>query len=58
MFVTPEILGRENLSWEGMYKPKQAKIISFIRPSKLAEQGCFAYLTHVGDVEVELSLFF
>ncbi|WMV25842.1 hypothetical protein MTR67_019227, partial [Solanum verrucosum] len=38
---------------EGVYKPKQAKIISSIRASKLVGQGCLAYLAHVRDVEVE-----
>ena len=36
--VTLEIPGREKLEWEGVYKPKQAKIISSIRASKLVEQ--------------------
>ncbi|WMV07513.1 hypothetical protein MTR67_000898, partial [Solanum verrucosum] len=31
----------------------QAKIISSIWASKLVEQGCLAYLTHVRDVEIE-----
>ncbi|WMV29212.1 hypothetical protein MTR67_022597, partial [Solanum verrucosum] len=51
--VTLKILGREKLEWEGMYKPKQAKIISSIWASKLVEQGCLAYLAHVRDVEIE-----
>ncbi|WMV57669.1 hypothetical protein MTR67_051054 [Solanum verrucosum] len=51
--VTLEILGRENLEWEGVYKPKQAKIISFIRARKLVGQGCLAYLAHIRDMEVE-----
>ncbi len=34
-FVTLEIPGREKLEWEGVYKPKQAKIISSIRARKL-----------------------
>ncbi|WMV09679.1 hypothetical protein MTR67_003064, partial [Solanum verrucosum] len=37
----------------GVYKPKQAKIISSIRARKLVGQGCLAYLAHIGDVEVE-----
>ena len=36
-----------------MYKPNQVKIISFIRASKLVEQGYLAYLAHVGDVKIE-----
>ncbi|WMV50946.1 hypothetical protein MTR67_044331 [Solanum verrucosum] len=48
-----KILGREKLEWEGVYKPKQAKIISSIRASKLVKQGCLAYLAHVRDVEIE-----
>ncbi|KAH0702090.1 hypothetical protein KY285_016368 [Solanum tuberosum] len=34
-------------------QPKQAKIISSSRASKLVEQGCLAYLAHVRDVEIE-----
>ena len=34
-YVTLEIPEREKLEWEGVYKPKQAKIISSIRPRKL-----------------------
>ncbi|WMV19547.1 hypothetical protein MTR67_012932 [Solanum verrucosum] len=44
---------REKLEWEGVYKPKQAKIISSIRARKLVGQGCLAYLAHIRDVEVE-----
>ncbi|WMV26697.1 hypothetical protein MTR67_020082 [Solanum verrucosum] len=51
--VTLEISGRKKLEWEGVYKPKQAKIISFIRANKLVEQGCLAYLAHVRDVKIE-----
>ncbi|WMV45799.1 hypothetical protein MTR67_039184 [Solanum verrucosum] len=50
---TLEISGREKLEWEGVYKPKQAKIISSIWASKLVEQGCLAYLAQVRDVEIE-----
>ncbi|KAH0772846.1 hypothetical protein KY290_009983 [Solanum tuberosum] len=39
--------------WEGVYKLKQAKIISSIRVSKLVEKGCLAYLAHIRDVEIE-----
>ncbi|KAH0674816.1 hypothetical protein KY290_024668 [Solanum tuberosum] len=52
-FVTLEILGRKKLKWEGVYKPKQAKIISFIRSSKPIEHDCLAYLAHIRDVEIE-----
>ena len=31
----------------------RAKIIFFIQASKLVEQGCLAYLTHVRDNEIE-----
>ncbi len=51
--VTLEIPDREKLEWEGVYKPKQAKIISSIRARKLVGQGCLAYLAHIRDVEVE-----
>ncbi|WMV33599.1 hypothetical protein MTR67_026984 [Solanum verrucosum] len=51
--VTLEISGREKLEWDEVYKPKQAKIISSIRASKLVEQGYLAYLAHIWDVEVE-----
>ncbi|KAH0743076.1 hypothetical protein KY290_031069 [Solanum tuberosum] len=51
--VITEIPEREKLDWEGVYKPKQAKIISSIRASKLVEQGCLTYLAHIRDVEVE-----
>ncbi|WMV45573.1 hypothetical protein MTR67_038958 [Solanum verrucosum] len=50
-FVTLEIPGREKLQWEGVYKPKPAKIISSIRDRKLAGQGCLAYLAHIRDVK-------
>lgn len=36
-----------------MYKSKQAKIISSIGDSKLVEQGCYTYLDHVREVEIE-----
>ncbi|KAH0765327.1 hypothetical protein KY285_001198 [Solanum tuberosum] len=52
-FVTLEIPGREKLEWEGVYKPKQAKIISSIWAKKLIGQGCLAYLAHIKDVEIE-----
>ncbi|WMV08160.1 hypothetical protein MTR67_001545 [Solanum verrucosum] len=39
--------------WEGVYKPKQANIISSISARKLVEQGCLDYLAHIQDVEVE-----
>ncbi|WMV37260.1 hypothetical protein MTR67_030645 [Solanum verrucosum] len=42
--------GREKLEWEGVYKPKLAKIISSIRARKLVGQGCLA---QIRDVEVE-----
>ncbi|WMV50839.1 hypothetical protein MTR67_044224 [Solanum verrucosum] len=48
-----EILGREKLEREGVYKPKQAKIISSIQVSKLVEQGYLAYFSHIWDVKVE-----
>ncbi|KAH0746513.1 hypothetical protein KY290_008221 [Solanum tuberosum] len=51
-FVTLEILGREKLEWEGVYKPKPAKVISPIQARKLVGQGCLAYLAHIRDVEV------
>ena len=44
---------REKLEWEGVYNPKQAKIISFIRARKLIGQGCLAYLAHIRDIEVD-----
>ena len=50
--VTLEIPGREKFEWEGVYKSKKAKIISFIRASKLVERGCLAYLAHIKDVEI------
>ncbi|WMV33211.1 hypothetical protein MTR67_026596 [Solanum verrucosum] len=46
-------MGREKLEWEGVYKPKPAKIISSIRARKLVGQGCLVYLDHIRDVEVE-----
>ena len=52
-FVTLEIPSREKLEWEGVYKPKQAKIISSIHARKLVGRGCLAYLAHIRDVEVE-----
>ncbi|KAH0746358.1 hypothetical protein KY285_008015 [Solanum tuberosum] len=49
----PEISGKEKLECERVYKPKQAKIISSIRASKLVGKGCLAFLAHIRDVEVE-----
>ncbi|WMV15193.1 hypothetical protein MTR67_008578 [Solanum verrucosum] len=51
--VTLEISRREKLEWEGVYKPKQAKIISSIRVRKLVEQGCLTYLAYIRNVEIE-----
>ncbi|KAH0652606.1 hypothetical protein KY289_030284 [Solanum tuberosum] len=51
--VTLEIPGRERLEWEGLYNPKLAKNISFVRAWKLVGQGCLAYLAHIRDFEVE-----
>ena len=51
--VTLEILGKEKLEWDGVERPKQAKIISSIRASKLVDHGCLAYLAHVRDIEIE-----
>ena len=42
MFGTLEIFGREKLDLEGVYKPKQVNIKSFIRAVKLVEQGFLA----------------
>ena len=36
-----------------MYKPKQVKIISSIRASKLVKQGCLAYLDYVRDFDIK-----
>lgn len=44
-YVTLEILGRERLEWEGVYKPKPAKVISFVRARKLVGQGCLAHFS-------------
>ncbi|KAH0759738.1 hypothetical protein KY290_023231 [Solanum tuberosum] len=52
-YMTLEISEREKLEWEGVHKPKRAKIISSIRTRKLVGQGCLAYLAHIWDVEVE-----
>ncbi|WMV50666.1 hypothetical protein MTR67_044051 [Solanum verrucosum] len=49
--MTLEIPGREKLEWERVYKPKPAKVISFIRAGKLVGQGCLAYLAHFRDVD-------
>ncbi|WMV07891.1 hypothetical protein MTR67_001276 [Solanum verrucosum] len=51
--VTLEILGKEKLEWEGVYKPKRTKIISSIRAKKLIGQGCLDYLAHIRDFEIE-----
>ncbi|XP_049413243.1 uncharacterized protein LOC125876166 [Solanum stenotomum] len=48
-----DISKREKLEWEGVYKPKQANIISSIRASKLVERSCLAYLAHIRDVEID-----
>lgn len=36
-----------------MYKPNKSKIIPSILVSKLVEQGCFAYLDYVRNIEIE-----
>lgn len=36
-----------------MYKPKQAKVISYIWDRKIERQGCLAYLAHDKDVKAE-----
>ncbi|WMV42565.1 hypothetical protein MTR67_035950 [Solanum verrucosum] len=51
--ITLEIPGRKKLEWEGVYKPKQAKIILFIQARKLVEQGCLSYLAHIRNVDFE-----
>ncbi|WMV59131.1 hypothetical protein MTR67_052516 [Solanum verrucosum] len=51
--VALEIPRKEKVEWEGVYKPKQPKIISSIRARKLVGQGCMTYLTHIRDVKVE-----
>ncbi|WMV38641.1 hypothetical protein MTR67_032026, partial [Solanum verrucosum] len=48
-----EISRKEKLECEKVYKPKQTKIISSIRVSKLVEKGCFTYLAHICYVEIE-----
>ncbi|WMV32715.1 hypothetical protein MTR67_026100 [Solanum verrucosum] len=48
-----EIPSREKFEWERVYKPKPAKVISFIRARKLVGKGCLAYLAHIRDVDVE-----
>ncbi|WMV46258.1 hypothetical protein MTR67_039643 [Solanum verrucosum] len=48
-----ENFGKGKIRVEGVYKTKQAKIISSSRASKLVEQGCLVYLAHVRDVEIE-----
>ncbi|WMV45399.1 hypothetical protein MTR67_038784 [Solanum verrucosum] len=45
--------GRPVAELEVVYRPKQAKIISYIRARKLIGQGCLAYLAHIKDVEIE-----
>ncbi|WMV49990.1 hypothetical protein MTR67_043375 [Solanum verrucosum] len=51
--ITREITGRKKFEWEGVYKSKTLKIISFLRASKLVGQGCMVYLAHLRDVIVE-----
>ncbi|WMV26022.1 hypothetical protein MTR67_019407, partial [Solanum verrucosum] len=46
-------LEREKLEWEMVYKPKPAKVISFVWARKLVGKGCLAYLAHIRDVEAE-----
>ncbi|WMV41811.1 hypothetical protein MTR67_035196 [Solanum verrucosum] len=36
-----------------LYKPKPAKVISFIRARKLVGKGCLAYLAHIRDGDAE-----
>ncbi|WMV14127.1 hypothetical protein MTR67_007512, partial [Solanum verrucosum] len=51
--VNLEIPGREKLEWEGVYKPKRGKVISFVRARKLVGQGCLAYLAYIREVDAE-----
>ncbi|WMV45093.1 hypothetical protein MTR67_038478 [Solanum verrucosum] len=52
-FVTLETPGKEKLEWEGVYKSKSAKVISFVREMKLVGHVCLAYLAHIRDIDVE-----
>ncbi|WMV41023.1 hypothetical protein MTR67_034408 [Solanum verrucosum] len=47
------IEGREKLEWEGVYKPKPAKFISFVQARKLVVQGYLAYSADIQDVDAE-----
>ncbi|WMV55117.1 hypothetical protein MTR67_048502, partial [Solanum verrucosum] len=47
--VTLEI----KLEWEGVYKPKPSKVISFFRARKLVGQGCLEYLAHIRELDAE-----
>ncbi|KAH0764699.1 hypothetical protein KY285_000570 [Solanum tuberosum] len=51
--VILEIPGKERLEWEGVYKPKPTKVISFVQSKKLVGQGCMGYLTHIQNVNAE-----
>lgn len=44
----------DKLEWEGMYKPKPTKIISFIRAKKLVGKGCLAFLANLCDIIAEV----
>ncbi|WMV14143.1 hypothetical protein MTR67_007528, partial [Solanum verrucosum] len=48
-----KIPGKVKLEWEGVYKTKPAKVISFVRARKLVGLGCLAYLAHIRDVKAE-----
>ena len=49
-FVTLEILGKKKLEWEGVYKPKLAKIISFVRARELMGQWFGIFGSYYGSL--------
>lgn len=51
-FVTLEIPSWKNLRWEGLYKPKPAKIISSIRARKMVWHSLLPYLNDIWNVDV------
>ncbi|WMV32257.1 hypothetical protein MTR67_025642 [Solanum verrucosum] len=51
--TTLEILSRDKLEWEGLYRPKPLNIISYIRVRRLVGTCCLAYLAHLQNVSAE-----
>ena len=51
--LTLEMPGMDKLEWEGVYKSRPMKIISFVWDRKLVGKRCSAFLDHLRDVSTE-----